>query len=247
MWRLMIADTFHWDNATFSTPIYYILYFNIYFNMVIRQANSRYDAIIIFMLFVSLSLVFFPIRLARGLYLCPLTEKDRINYLKKICFFRFTIYECIMILILLIISQIYHFQIIQLLLVFLCCTGMILDMLFLGGFYNPVVAKKNYYIMNKLPVPKKLNSMEETNRTPLTGTILLILTLILCCVGIILPVGEQNFDYRWLYYYIPALSISTICLIIYFIRFFNLFITICANQEVYSYTHRKKAGVFHAD
>lgn len=245
MWRLMIADAFHWNSESLSMSLYYILYFNLFFNMINRSSNIGCIAIFLFFVFLSLSLLFFPIRLAKGLYLCPLTETDRINYLKKTCFFRFFAYEFLLILILLILRYTYHLQYVQLLLFFLCSTGMILDLLFLAGFYNPLSAKKLYYTANKLPVPEVLKSMEETNRTPLTGTILLILTLILCCIGITLPFNNQHFDYRWLYYYVPALLLSAICLILYFIKFFPVFITINANHEVYSY--RKKAGVFHAD
>lgn len=247
MLRLMIADSFHPDIAT-PQSLFYIIWFSFYTNFVIRIADSGYGfAISLLLLFMLLSLAISPIRLAKGLYLCPLTEEDRKNYLKLLYVFRLTVFEVIIIILLIICRLIYHFELLKLLITFLSFTGVLITSVLLTGFYNPRIAKQQYYIANKLPVPQELKNYRDASRTPSTGTYMLILALVLCCFGMFLSFRGQAFDLRWLFYYIPALIISIVCLLVYFTRYFDLFITINANHEVYSYTRKKKAGVFYAD
>lgn len=247
MLRLMIADSFHPD---FGTPqsLFYLIYFIFYSNFVIGFTDSGYDfAISFLLLFMLFSLAISPIRLAKGLHLCPLTETDRKNYLKLLYGFRLAIFEVMFIILLIVFRLLYHFEFIKLLLTFICITGVLVTSLLLTGFYNPRSVKQQYYIANKLPVPKELKSGSNIYRTSSVGIYMLIIALVLCCIGVFLTFISQAFDLRWLFYYVPAIIISSICMLIYFIKYFDIFITINANHEVYSYTRKKKAGVFYAD
>ena len=247
MWRLMISDSFHLNNAT-TTSTFYIIYFNFYINIVLRISDSEYKIIIMTLSLILLaSMLLSPIRLAKGLYLCPLTENDRKKYLKMMCLSRFIFMELLYGFVLLAIKQIYHIDTIKLILIFICISFMLLTLLLMTGFYDPRFAKQQYYLMNKLPIPKDIKITKETSRTPIAGIYLLITTLILSSIGVFLAFLDYPFDLRWLFYYIPCILVSVICMLIYFIRYFDIFITINANHEVYSYTRRKKAGAFHAD
>ena len=247
MWRLMISDSFHLRNAN-PTSYIYLIYFNIYLNLIIHISNSGYQQIVlIFSILMLLSLFVSPIQLAKGLYLCPLTEKDRKDYLKTICITRFILMEFLLVLIIIIIRHLYQVETIKLTLIFVCYSYVILTLLFLSGFYNPQYAKQQYYIANKLPIPKELKLSRENSRNPIVGIYMLITILVLSSIGMFLAFLGYSFDIRWLFYYIPALLVSTISMLIYFIRYFDIFITINANHEVYSYTRKKKVGAFHAD
>jgi hypothetical protein len=188
-----------------------------------------------------------PIRLAKGLYLCPLSEKDRVNYLKMACYFRLAIFEALLAAILIIIRQVYQVESMKLLLAFLCLSGVFLTLLLLSGFYNPETAKQQYYIANKLTVPKKISSSKEKYKKASIGIYLLIITFILSLIGMLLSFSKQPFNLVWLFYYIPTTAIGTLCMLIYFIKYFNDFITINANYEAYYNVRKKKVGVFHAD
>jgi len=247
MWRLMISDSFHLKNTS-TSPSFYLIYFSIYINIILNTTNSVYERVLfVISLMMFLFLFISPIRLAKGLYLCPLTEKDRKNYLKMMCFSRFFLMELLYAFLLIGIRRIYHVEAQKLVILFMCLTYVILIVLLMAGFYNPQVAKQQYYISNKLPIPIELKARREKSRTPITGIYMLFITLVLASVGIIPAFLDDPFDIRWLFYYIPALLISVICMLIYFMKYFDIFITINANHEVYSYTRKKKAGAFHAD
>ncbi|MGB4658113.1 MAG: hypothetical protein WBI07_02910 [Mobilitalea sp.] len=247
MWRLMIYDSFHLNNASPASS-FYLIYFSIYINFILNMTNSGYARILTVISLIMFVFQFLsPIRLAKGLYLCPLTEKERKNYLKMMCFSRFFLMEAVYAFLLIIIRRIYHVEVIKLIILFMCMAYVLLTILLLSGFYNPQVVKQQYYITNKLPVPNELKITKEKSRTPITGIYLLSIALVLSIIGTVLAFLDQSFDIRWLFYYIPALLISTICISFYFMRYFDIFITINANHEIYSYTRKKKVGAFHAD
>ena len=247
MWKLIIADSFHINRTGFHEGNQFIL-FSIYFNVIIRMNDSYYMIILSLLLLFLMSYMFLaPIRVAKGLYLCPLTENDRKKYLKMVCFIRFVIHEAMLGVILILLRLVYQFEFRMLLLIFLSISIEYMTILLLGGFYNPDMVKRQYFFRNKLPIPKKYNHCINQYKTPRIGFCLLIIAFILSCIGTFLPGFIDSYDDRWLFYYVPALSICFICLFFYFLQYFDLLITVNANHEMYSYTHKKKAGVFHAD
>lgn len=247
MWKLIIADSFHFNKISFQTNFYF-LGASIYFNTLIQAKASIYTIILLVLLLsLMISMMLSPIRIAKGLYLCPLTERDRKRYLKAACFFHYIFYEVVFAVILIFTSLVYHFNLRVLLFIFICISVVYLTILLLTGFYNPEMVKKQYFIVNKLPLPSKKQTAEGKYETPLKGIYLLVTALILSSIGLLLPGFVKSYQDWWLLYYIPAFFLCFTCILLYFRRYFDLFITINANYEMYSYAGKKKAGVFHAD
>ncbi len=241
MWKLIITDSFHFNQIGYNVNIYIL-----YLNFCVLMQNMTHGYTIFFLILGMLSLLS-PIHIAKGLYLCPLTENDRKKYLKSACLLRFVFHEVVLIVIMALLELFHQLEFRVLFLIFICVSVEFLALLLLTGFYNPEAVKKQYYIMNKLTPPTKKLPLNEKYQTPLNGIYLLTIALIFSCIGMVLPAFLGSYDVRWLLYYIPAFLICFLCMLFYFLRYFDLFITINANQEMYSYLRKKKVGAFHAD
>ncbi len=246
MWKLLVADTFHLRNYNAQNTYGFFLII-MYMNLFLQFGKNQYFVFFAGIFILSV-LVFLlpPIRIAKGLYLCPLTEQDRKKYLKLSWFTRLIFIETILVLLLFLLYFLKTFDLYALILLFLTTSLLFMTTLLLTGFYNPEVVKKQYYLHNKLPVPTN-RPLPEKSRIPKNGIILLGIVLVLSIIGLFILVLSAPVTYLWLFYYIPSFLLSFILLLLYFTRYFDLFLTINANYEMYSYAGRRKAGVYHTD
>jgi len=220
-------------------------------NLLLFEKHSEYDYIFGFsFLLVLATLTIFPLKLAKGLYLCPLTEAERKKYLMTACFLRLGMMMLLFGLILLVSRFFLEANNFILLLQFvhtgIILLGGILLSLFPGS-YAMDMAKQKYYIAQNLPVPKKPKMGKDERKTAIYSNLLLITAIILAWVGVLLPMNDKEFNIlQWLYY-IPSFLVTIACMIVYFMKYFDEVITINANREVYRYLGKKKAGAFHAN
>ena len=251
MWKLIWKDSLHYDRSNYSisalTPI---LYAN-FLNWILLGDHYVYKYIfgIYFFLFF-LTLAIYPLRLAKGLYLCPLTEAERKRYLMAACFLRLGTMMLLLGLILMVSRFFLEADNLILLLQFICMGIIILGAILLSvspDSYSADLAKQQYYIAQKLPVPKKPKVGQEERKTVIYSILLLLTVLILALIGVLLPIKDNEFNKQLWLYYIPSFLISVVCMLVYFMKYFDEVITINANREVYHYLRKKKAGVFHAD
>jgi len=202
-----------------------------------------------FFFIVIILFAFFPIKLAKGLYLCPLTEKDRKKYLLTASYMRFGILMFIYGIVLFVSRMFIEASNIILLLQYMSGGLVIFIMILLNihpGVGSIETAVQTYYSVHKLPVTIKPKIEKLNKRTAKLSIALLIAVFILGAAGLFLPMNKKELNpYLW-FYYIPAFICSFICILIYCRKYLNETITIYANQEIYYYP-KMKAGVFHAD
>lgn len=243
MWKLILADSFHLNHTSYQTSLTSIC-MSIYISFLYQSWDSRYRTIMLILyILLILSFMISPIRITKGLYLCPLTEKDRKRYLKLAFLFRYICYELLFAVVMISAVFIKQYDYRILLLIYISISIVFLMTLLLSGFYNPEIVKRQYLIMNKLPVPIEKQPSSKKKQSSQNGVYLLVITMFISIIALFIPVSKDLYDNRWLFFYIPAYILCFLCLQLYFSRHFDSFITINANYEIYSFTHKKKAGV----
>ena len=251
MWKLIWKDSLHYDMSNFSAISFYPMIYITYMNLFVLGKHSEYKSIfgILFFL-ILLILTIFPLKLAKGLYLCPLTEAERKKYLVIACFLRLGTMILLLGLVLMVSRFFLEADNLILLIQFICggifILGAILTSL-LPGSNSADLAKQKFYIAQKLPVPKKQKVVPEELKTTIKSILLLLTVLILAFIGILLPMNAKEFNKLLWFYYIPSFLVSVVCMLVYFIKYFDEGITFNANREVYQNLRKKKAGAFHAD
>lgn len=251
MLKLIWKDSLHYDRSNYpALALSPIIYFN-FMNLFLLGDHSEYKYIFCFCFFLILAmLTIYPLKLAKGLYLCPLTEAERKKYLMTACFLRLGTMMFLLGLIFIGSRFFLDADNLILLLQFICTGIFILGAILISlysGSYSADMAKQQYYIAQKLPVPKKQKVVQEERKTTLNSMILLITVLILTFLGILLPMNDKEFNILLWLYYIPSFLVSFICMMVYFMKYFDEVITINANREGYHYLRKKKVGAFHAD
>lgn len=249
MWKLILKNSLHLDNKTFYTPSTIpLLYFINLFNIISRQSSNQV-IILVFYLVLIIIYALFPIKLAKGLYLCPLTEDDRKKYLMTAAYMRFGILMLIYGILLLINRVIYQPSIIILVLQYIFGSLLIFTITLLyihPGIYSVDTAMQTYSALKKMPVNSKPKAIKVSRKTAGKSIALLIAVTLVCTVALFLPGSKKELNpYLW-YYYIPAFICSVSCIVIYYKKYLDELISLFANQELYQYM-KKKAGVFHAD
>jgi hypothetical protein len=117
----------------------------------------------------------------------------------------------------------------------------------LPSYYASDIAIQKYYFSKNLPVPVKPKMEKEERKTTIHSNILLITTIILAWIGVLLPMNDKEFNMLLWLYYIPSFLVSSACIVVFFMKYFDEVITFNANHEMYHYIGKKKAGTFHAD
>lgn len=248
MLKLILKDSLHFDKdnifASSNMPLLYFIYL---FNFASR--SSKQFVFWIFYVMVILLFTLFPIRVAKGLYLCPLTENDRKKYLMISVYFRFGLLMLLYGVILIIAWMLYKTSGLILLLQYIY-GGIIIFALSLIGIHPGInsieTAMQVYYQTQKIPINIKPKLKKLERKTAVSSMLILITILALGSVGLLLLLDKKVLNpYLWLYY-IPSFICCLICIFIYYRKYINEVTTICVNREIYTYL-KKKAGVFHAD
>lgn len=247
MWKLIWKDSLHINKSNVFTKIYFpIYYYFLYMNFIFTLENvSVFHYIsVISLMAITISLGLFPIKLAKGLYLCPLTEKDRKKYLKLSCLLRFVTLMTLLALILLVFSFFIDYD--SLLLVY----QYIFSVLFTLSTILMFVSDNNSGIQN-LQTANKTKVKADNNHVKNASSFLLISIMILSTLGVCLPVffksNDHGLNFIKCLYNIPSIIICLIFFVIYFVKYFDKILSIKANCEVFTYSPNKKAGVFNAD
>lgn len=249
MLKLILKDSLHFDKNTFISTsavpmLFYIYMYNIFLS------RSAYRAVIgLFYIIVFVLYTLFPIKLAKGLYLCPLTEDDRKKYLLTAGYMRFAVVMILYGIVLLVSGFILETGYIILLIQYVF-GGIVLCAITLlyvhPGVHSTETAMQTFYSANKIPVNIRPKFKKLNKKTSGISLSLLIIVLILGTIGVMLPINKNKLNpYMW-FYFIPSFICSVICIFIYYKKYMNEVLTIYANQEVYHYL-KKKAGIFHAD
>lgn len=251
MWKLIWKDSLHYDRNNYSTIAFFPMIYVTYMNLFVLGNHSEYKYIFgICFFLILIILTIYPLKLAKGLYLCPLTEAERKKYLIVACFLRLGTMMLLLGLVLMVSQFFLEADNLILLLQFICAGIFILGAILISllpGSYSADLAKQKYYITQNLPVPKKPKVGQEERKTTINSILLLLTVLILAFIGILLPMNDKKFNILLWLYYIPSFLVSVVCMIMYFMKCFDEVITINANREVYHYLRKKKAGAFHAD
>lgn len=250
MWKLIWKDSLHYDKSNTTTIIYFPMLYISFMNLFLIGKHSEYEYIFgLYFLCSFVILTIFPLKLAKGLYLCPLTETERKKYLVTACTLRLGMMMLLLGLILMVSRFFLEANNFILLLQFVC-TGIIVlaaILLSLPSSSAADIARQQYYLAQKLPLPSKPKVRQEEGKAAIYSSLLLITALILACIGAILPMNDKEFNVLLWLYYIPSIIVSIVCLMVYFIKYFDRIITINANREGYHYLRKKKVGAFHAD
>jgi len=249
VWKIIWRDSLRYDGSAFymSSIIPLLCYINI-FNFV--NSKSIHQLIVrMFFIAVVLLFIFFPIRLAKGLYLCPLTEKDRKKYLMTACYIRFGILMLLYTIVMIFLRIFFEVNIIVLLLqyVFGGIVIFTITLLYLHpGIYSAESAMQTYYSVRKTPIHIKPKLKKLNKKTAKRSITLLIIAMVFGAVGLFLSMSKYELNPFLWFFYIPDLLCLAICLIVYYKKYLNEVIAFYANQEFYHYM-KKEAGVFHAD
>lgn len=249
MLKLIWKDSLHFDRSAFFTSynILIIFYINLFINFGSRSAH--HIILGMFYIIVIILFTFFPIKLAKGLYLCPLTEEDRKKYIITACYMRFGILMLIYGIVLLVSRFLLEASNLILFLQYVCGGIIILILALLcihPGSNSMDNAMELYYSVRKIPLHIKPKIKKLNKKIANYSMLLLIIAVILATVGVLLIIDKKEFNpYLW-FYYIPAFIVTFNCLLIYYRKYLNEIITFNANQEIYHYL-KKKAGVFRAD
>lgn len=250
MFKLIWKDSLHFDKNAFLTSSYIplIYYMNIaIFNL--NRSSTNQNIISLFYLITIMLYTFFPIKLAKGLYLCPLTEEDRKKYLLTANYLRFGIIMFIYAAVLIVMRILLKTNSIILLLQYLFGGFIFISLGFLfihPGTGSVESAMQIYYSAQKIPVNIKPKIKKMEKKKAVLSLMLLIIPLVLGITSLLL-LGSKNQINPWmLFYYIPSCICSLICIIFFYIKFLDEVLTFSVNRESYHYL-KKKAGVFHAD
>ena len=253
MWKLIWKDSFHRDRESLIImPYLVIIYLNL-FNIITNGLFSGYKVIfILYFMFVLAIMTSFPIKLAKGLYLCPLSEVERKRYLVTACFMRLTMFMLLFGIIL--IGSRFFLEADNLALIIqFCCLGIIILGVVLSsliyGSLSSAAARQRYYATQNIPVPQKPKPKQKGRKGKFYGDLYMTASLVLALVGVILPMNTKILKPQLWLYCVPALIISCICMIIYFKKYLDKYLievtTLNANREVY-HLRKKKAGVYDA-
>lgn len=245
MWKLIWKDSFHLNKTNNILKTYfpiYILFFNNFIYII--KDTSWYDIVfVIYLIVMLLGLAIFPISLARGLYLCPLTDYERIKYLKSACYLR-------------IITMMSLLGIVLILMSFFIDTNnsfILVRYVYAGFFSLSGIALSVHDGNGGIQNPQDANNAkvkDENDRLKTHSTILSLIIFILSVIGIYLPMFIKSDKVlnlmKWLYN-LPAITISITLLMIYIVKYFNKSLSIKANCEAFTYLPKKKVGVFGGD
>lgn|GEM_PF-1281004 len=254
MWKVVWKDSLRFEgNAIFTSPYVPILHYLYLYN--IMYSRSVLQAIIwIFFYIVFFSLTFFPVRLAKGMYLCPLTTDDRKKYIMTACYLRFGMLTTLYGLVLVISGIFLEVNNINIFLKFISGSFMIFYLVIfsIGIFSDPMeTAKRRYYTKHKLPYPSKAAAKnpavnEQGKKTEIVSAVIMGTAILPGFIGVMLPINKTAFNPYYLFYYIPSFIVSFICSIIFYVKYMDGIINASANREIFE-AKNVKAGVFHAD
>lgn len=249
MWRLVWKDSFHLNKNNASSMIYTPMYL-CYFNLFVLGDHSAYEYVfsICFLCFLVM-MALFPIKLAKGLFLCPLTEVDRNKFFYTACLLRFGFMTALLGLTLFVSRFFLKANSLILVLQFICSVVIILVGILLcinTGSSATNLAVRQYYITQKLPVP--VQPMKKSDRRAnLYSNLMLAGILILGTIGVLLHMDDMVFNRLLWLYYIPAMIVSIVLFTTYFTKYFMTIVAINVNREVFDYSPNKKVGAFDAD
>ncbi|HKL98648.1 MAG TPA: hypothetical protein VJZ06_01915 [Mobilitalea sp.] len=253
MWKLIWKDSFHRDRESITIMPYYLIIYLNFFNIFSFGNPSEYEIVfLLYFIFVLTIMTIFPIKLAKGLYLCPLSEGERKRYLVIACSIRLTMFMSLFGLIL-IGSRFFLEADNQVLLLQFCCSeiitlGVVLSSLILGSI-SSAAARQRYYATKNIPAPQKSKQKQKEQKGETCAVLYMTASLLLALVGVILPMNTKIIKPQLWLYCLPTLIISCICMIVYIKKYLDKYLimvtTLNANSEVH-YLRKKKAGVYNA-
>lgn len=245
MWKLIWKDSFHINESIVFTKLYFPIYL-LYVNFIIKlkDASAFHYVFVVCLIAITISLGIFPIKLAKGLYLCPLTENERKRYLKLSCLLRFVTIMLLFALILIILLFFIDYDKLSLAYQYVFSGFFTLSGI-LAFISDNNTGRQSPQAANKAKVKTESDNIKNIT------LFLLISILILSTLGVYLPVFFIGNPHslriiKWLYN-IPSIIICLIFFTVYFVKYFNKVLSIKANCEVFTYSPNKKAGVLNAD
>lgn len=251
VWKLIWKDSLRFDRSINSSVTLLPLVYSTYMNMfLLRSDNSFYEFVFgIYFLIVLVVSTVFPVKLARGLYLCPLTEGERKKYLVTACYLRVGVMMSLLGVFLIVSKLFLEADYRILLMQFIWMTIVILGIVYLcllSGTNSLEMARQRYYTAQNITAPKILKESRLEQKTVVYSNLLLIIALVLGILGVILPMRYKEINiYLWIYY-ISSFTVSVVCIIVYLRKYFDEIITFSANRESFYY-QKKRTGGFHAD
>jgi len=244
----LVSDGEKSINVFITSPTVPLLYY-IYLNNLVFSRSAQGAVIGIYFYIVIISLTFFPIRLAKGMYLCPLTKDDRKKYIMAACYIRFVMLMLLYGLVLIVSGIFLDVSYMNLLLQFIS-GGLIIFFLVISSidiFGDPMeMARRRYYAKQKIPYPQKSVTNKVNNKPGYGCAIIIGIVVLSGVIGVMILMNKTEFKPYYLFYHIPSYIVSLICVIIFYKKYMDQIITASANREVFT-AKKMKAGVFHAD